>query len=179
MTAIAITTHPTPLGRLTLAASDIGLTRCSFRPPRAPAHEATPTSPDAQRWLDLARRELDRYFDGELREFTAPVDLRRVGTAHRDVLDGLAGVGYGQTTTYGALAATMGLTDDGPRQVGGAMARNPVLIVVPCHRVIGVDGSLVGYAGGLAAKRRLLDLEAAGGCGSGCGISQFISGSAG
>ncbi len=162
MTAIAITTHPTPLGRLTLTASGVGVTRCTFRPPRVPAHEATAASPDARRWLDLACRELDRYFDGKLREFTVPVDLRRVSTAHRHVLDGLADVGYGQTTTYSALAAAVGLTDDGPRQVGGAMARNPVLIVVPCHRVLGVSGSLVGYAGGLTAKRRLLDLEAHG-----------------
>ncbi|MHA6793935.1 methylated-DNA--[protein]-cysteine S-methyltransferase [Pseudonocardia bannensis] len=159
MTATATITHPTPAGLLTLAASASGLTRCTFRPAPVSVDGAGEASPAARRWLDLARRELDGYFTGRLREFTVPVDLRRVGTRHRRVLDGLAHVGYGETTTYGRLAAAVGLTDDGPRQVGGAMARNPVLIIVPCHRVLGAGGRLVGYAGGLTVKRRLLDLE--------------------
>jgi methylated-DNA-[protein]-cysteine S-methyltransferase len=149
------TVHDTPIGRLTLVASDAGLTRCTFRT----VETAAPASGTARGWLDLARRELDGYFAGTLRAFTVPVDLRRVGAAHRHVLAGLAAVGYGATTTYGALAAAVGLTEDGPRAVGGAMARNPVLIVVPCHRVLGAGGALTGYAGGLAAKRWLLDLE--------------------
>lgn len=161
-------THDTPIGRFTLTASDAGLTRARFGPPRTPAPTAaspataspTAASPAAARWLDLARRELDDYVTGRLRAFRVPVDLARVGAPHRRVLDALTGVGYGQTTTYGALAAALGLTDDGPRQVGAALARNPVLVVVPCHRVLGAGGRLVGYAGGLAAKRWLLDLEA-------------------
>ncbi|WP_214370266.1 methylated-DNA--[protein]-cysteine S-methyltransferase [Pseudonocardia sp. H11422] len=159
MTATPTITHATPVGPLTLAASESGLTRCTSRPARVPANGAGEASPSARGWLDLARRELDDYFAGRLRDFTVAVDLHRVGALHRQVLAGLARVGYGETITYGALAAAVGLTDAGPRQVGGAMARNPVLIIVPCHRVLGAGGTLVGYAGGLTAKRRLLDLE--------------------
>lgn len=149
-------THQTPLGTLTLDASEHGLTRCTFRT----AHtDATPESPTARGWLEVARRELDDYFAGRLREFTVPVDLSRVDEPRRRILDGLRNVGYGQTVTYGALADALGLVEDGPRRVGGAMAANPVLIVVPCHRVVGAGGKLTGYAGGLEAKRWLLDLE--------------------
>lgn len=154
-----LTTHDTPVGRLTLTASDAGLTRCTFRTVRHPDRSTAAASAVARGWLDLAHRELDGYFTGDLQEFSVPVDLDRLSRLHRRVLDGLGSVGYGQTTTYGALAAAVGLFDDGPRHVGGAMARNPVLIIVPCHRVLGADGALVGYAGGLPAKRGLLDLE--------------------
>ncbi|WP_028927345.1 methylated-DNA--[protein]-cysteine S-methyltransferase [Pseudonocardia acaciae] len=151
-------THETPLGTLTLAASEHGLTRCTFR---AAGEAATDPMPEAARgWMDLARRELDEYFAGRLREFTVPVDLGKVPEARRRILDGLSEVGYGETVTYGRLASALGLVEDGPRQVGAAMAGNPVLIVVPCHRVVGAGGKLVGYAGGLDAKRRLLELEA-------------------
>ena len=135
--------HDTPVGRLTLAASDRGLTRVSYRGVRGPAS-----------------RELDDYFAGRLQGFSVPVDLRRVDDVRRRILDALADVGYGETTTYGALAARVGLVDDGPRQVGVAMARNPVAIVLPCHRVVGAGGALTGYGGGLPAKQALLDLEA-------------------
>jgi methylated-DNA-[protein]-cysteine S-methyltransferase len=157
MTATAVRAHDTPYGPLTLAASERGLTRITFREVRL-ATAADPT-PVAHTWIDLARRELDAYFAGDLRRFTVPADLRRVEEPHRRILDALTDVGYGGTTTYGALAADLGLVDDGPRRVGAAMARNPVLIVVPCHRVLGVGGTLTGYAGGLAVKRALLELE--------------------
>jgi methylated-DNA-[protein]-cysteine S-methyltransferase len=156
MTVTSVLAHDTPVGRLTLAASDRGLTHVSYRGVRSATGAAGPA---ARAWLDLARRELDDYFAGRLRQFTVPVDLQRVDDARRRILDGLADVGYGETTTYGTLAAAVGLVDDGPRQVGVAMARNPVAIVVPCHRVLGAGGSLTGYGGGLAAKRILLDLE--------------------
>jgi methylated-DNA-[protein]-cysteine S-methyltransferase len=150
-------THTTPAGELTLAASDTGLTRVSFRA-RPSTADTTPTS-RARWWLDQARRELDEYFAGHRTRFEVPVDLGWVAPEHRAVLDALDLVGYGETTTYGALAAALRLTEDGPRQVGAALARNPVLIVVPCHRVLGANGALTGYAGGLATKRLLLDLE--------------------
>jgi methylated-DNA-[protein]-cysteine S-methyltransferase len=158
MASTSVLAHDTPIARLTLAASDRGLTRVSFRGVRPVAVTDT-AGPAARAWLDLTRRELDDYFAGRLRQFSVPVDLHRVDDARRRILDALADVGYGETTTYGALAARLGLVDDGPRQVGAAMARNPVLIVVPCHRVLGAGDKLTGYAGGLAVKQALLDLE--------------------
>ena len=156
MSTNAIRTVDTPHGPLTLVASDHGLTRVTFRAVRSAVPAATPA---ANAWLDLAHRELDAYFAGELRLFSVPVDLSRVDDPHRRILDALTELPYGQTTTYGALATRLGLVEDGPRQVGAAMARNPVLIVVPCHRVLGAGDTLTGYAGGLAVKQALLDLE--------------------
>lgn len=148
--------HDGPFGTLALTASPAGLTALRF----GTAPVTATTDPRTVAVLDLARHELDEYAAGRLRRFTVPVDLGRVGGEHRTILDTLArDVGYGSTTTYGALAARLGLTSDGPRRVGAAMARNPVLVVVPCHRVVGADGRLVGYAGGVAAKQALLDLE--------------------
>ncbi|MDQ3404761.1 MAG: methylated-DNA--[protein]-cysteine S-methyltransferase [Actinomycetota bacterium] len=111
--------------------------------------------------MEWARRELDAYFAGDLRRFTVPVDLRYSNAFDRSILTGLSTVDYGETTTYGALARTLNLPTTAARGVGGAMAGNPVLVIVPCHRVLGADGALVGYAGGLGVKRRLLDLETA------------------
>ncbi len=150
---MSITVHETSFGPLTLAASPAGLTRVRF------GAQAVDPGP-AGRILDRARQEIDEYLAGERRDFTVPVDLDRVRGEHRTILEALSGVGFGMTTTYGALAARLGLEGDGPRRIGAAMARNPVLIVVPCHRVLGADGRLVGYAGGTAVKQALLDLEA-------------------
>jgi methylated-DNA-[protein]-cysteine S-methyltransferase len=157
--------HDTPIGRLTLAATATGLVNATFGTLK-PGVEGLPGDPAGERWLDLVRDELDAYFAGRLRAFTVPVDQRLSGAFDRRVLAGLATVGYGDTTTYGRLAGQIGLLRDYPphqaaQRVGQALARNPVLVVVPCHRVVGADGGLVGYAGGLPAKRRLLDLEAA------------------
>jgi methylated-DNA-[protein]-cysteine S-methyltransferase len=162
-----LVTDETPVGTLTLGASGAGLTICSFRTPGAVARRyrddraAAHDGPAAQRWLELARRELGQYFGGRLRDFTVPADLRLVSEFDRKVLDGLAAVGYGGTTTYGRLAEALGLPRGSAYDVGQALARNPVAIVVPCHRVLAADGGLTGYAGGLPAKRRLLDLESA------------------
>lgn len=136
MTTTPVLTHHTPIGRLTLAASERGLTRATFRSVRAVTEPAS-GSPAALAWLDLAGRELDAYFTGELRRFTVAVDLRRVGHPHRRILDALTAVGYGHTTTYGALAAkarthrgrpTPGRRRDGP-QPGPDHHRVP-----PCAR---------------------------------------------
>ena len=158
MATASVLAHDTPVGRLTLAASDRGLTHVAYREVRSAP--TGPAGPAARAWLDLVRRELDDYFAGRLRQFGVPVDLHRVDDARRRILDALADVGFGETTTYGALATRLGLVDDGPRQVGVAMARNPVAIVVPCHRVLGAGGNLTGYGGGIPAKQLLLDLEA-------------------
>ena len=109
--------------------------------------------------LDDVRRELDEYFDGSRREFDLPLDLR-VAAFHEEVLRELAQVPYGITTTYGALAGKVG-RPGAARAVGTVMNRNPIPIVLPCHRVVGASGALTGYAGGLERKRVLLSLEGA------------------
>jgi methylated-DNA-[protein]-cysteine S-methyltransferase len=151
--------HETRIGTLYLEASEAGLTLLGFSPPEEPG---PPPGVAGDRILATARDELDAYLDGTLREFTVPVDLSGRSAAHRRVLDGLAPVGWGETITYGELATSVGLPVAESRRVGGAMATNPVAIVVPCHRVVGSGGSLTGYAGGLERKRTLLDLETVG-----------------
>jgi methylated-DNA-[protein]-cysteine S-methyltransferase len=150
-------THESRIGTLYLEASEVGLTLLGFSPPDSPA----PRTVAGDEILARTRDEIDDYLAGTRREFTVPVDLSGCSAGHRRVLDGLAPVGWGETITYGDLATSVGLPVSESRRVGGAMASNPVAIVVPCHRVIGADGSLTGYAGGLERKRALLDLEAA------------------
>jgi methylated-DNA-[protein]-cysteine S-methyltransferase len=154
-----------PVGQLLLAATPAGLCRVSFDPdPEAEANDLARAfgarvlrSP---RPLDEARRELDEYFEGRRQTFDLDVDLRPVPSFQRAVLEELARVAYGSTSTYGALAAAI----DQPRAaraVGGALNRNPIPVVLPCHRVVGAGGKLVGYGGGLDRKRLLLTLEGA------------------
>ncbi len=108
--------------------------------------------------LHATARQLAEYFAGEREEFDLP--LAPQGTFfQRRVWEELQRIAYGTTTTYGGLAAALGLTGHGARAVGMANGRNPIPIVVPCHRVVGADGSLTGYAGGTDRKRALLDLE--------------------
>ncbi len=153
----------TPLGALLVAASPHGLCRISY-------------DPDPERELDLLarlhgtrvlrteleepRRELDEYFAGRREAFDLPIDLGRVGEFPRRVLVELARVPFGSIVTYGELAARVG-RPRAARAVGMVMNRNPVPIVLPCHRVVGVGGRLVGYGGGLHRKERLLRLEGA------------------
>lgn len=151
------------LGTLTLVASDAGLCGLHFDPDRWPAAQgapvtATSVAPDDDVVLGRAVDELERYLDGELRDFSVPIDLEGVSGFARDVLEVLCDVAYGSVTTYGALAAELG-APTAARAVGGACNRNPLPIVVPCHRVIAADGSLGGYALGTAAKRTLLGIE--------------------
>jgi methylated-DNA-[protein]-cysteine S-methyltransferase len=114
---------------------------------------------DAAAFAGVAR-QLDAYFAGELTAFDIPLAAR--GTPFRErVWAALDRVAYGTTVTYGELAALAGLPPRSVRAVGGAVGSNPLTVVRPCHRVIGADGSLTGYAGGLDRKRRLLALEGA------------------
>jgi len=160
-----------PLGTLTLVASERGLCSVEFgafadvagrlaewagrwwrEPVLAPAPEGHPL-------LAAAQRQLDAYFRGELNAFTIPLDLR--GTPFQlKVWEALCRVPYGATASYGEIAAAVG-RPKASRAVGGANNRNPVPIIVPCHRIIGADGSLVGYGGGLWIKEHLLALEGA------------------
>ncbi|MFE0450447.1 methylated-DNA--[protein]-cysteine S-methyltransferase [Streptomyces sp. NPDC058914] len=147
-----------PLGPLLLTAdSDGALTSVSV-----PGQKGGRTVQDGWRHdprpFRAADEQLAAYFAGDLKEFRLP--LRAEGTAFRErVWAALETVPYGSTTTYGEIAARVGASRAAVRAVGGAVGANPLLIVRPCHRVIGADGSLTGYAGGLERKVRLLTLE--------------------
>jgi methylated-DNA-[protein]-cysteine S-methyltransferase len=105
-----------------------------------------------------AARQLRAYFDRELKDFDLP--LRPGGTPFQErVWEQLRLIGYGETATYGEIAARLGLHPGASRAVGAANGRNPIGIVIPCHRVVGVKGSLSGYAGGVERKQLLLELE--------------------
>jgi O-6-methylguanine DNA methyltransferase len=165
MTVIRYTQHDSPIGPLRLAASERGL-HALFLPkqrhmPERPAPGWTPLMAadlPQVRILDDVRRELDAYFAGTLRRFTAPLDA--AGTAfQRTVWNALCGIAYGERISYGELARRIG-NPKAVRAVGLANGRNPISIVVPCHRVIGADGSMTGYGGGVERKVFLLGHEA-------------------
>jgi methylated-DNA-[protein]-cysteine S-methyltransferase len=113
--------------------------------------------PDRRR-CDRVKIELDQYFAGRRRAFDVDVDLAPLTAFQRRILTATARVAYGEVTTYRAVAREAG-NEQASRAAGGALGANPIPIVVPCHRVVATDGSLGGYTGGLAAKRRLLSLE--------------------
>ncbi|MEV8311056.1 methylated-DNA--[protein]-cysteine S-methyltransferase [Streptomyces flavidovirens] len=116
---------------------------------------------DAGAFEEIAR-QVRAYFGGELTRFDVEY-AAGVGTEfQRRVWDALETIPYGTTTSYGKLAERIGVSRAGVRALGTAIGRNPLLVVRPCHRVIGADGSLTGYAGGLERKRRLLELEGGG-----------------
>jgi methylated-DNA-[protein]-cysteine S-methyltransferase len=145
--------HETPIGPLTLHRGPRGLTRLDF-PNRGPARDETARDPGA---LEAAAAQLDEYFAGRRTAFDLPLHLD--GTPfQRRVWAALSEIPYGTTVTYTELARAVGRPDI-VRAVGAAVGRTPVPIVVPCHRVVGADGSLTGYGGGLQRKRALLDLE--------------------
>ena len=148
----------TPVGRLLLAGERGVLTRVHFqsgpRPLRPPS-----TWQEDPRPFEGALRQLAEYFAGSRRSFT--LRLAPAGTAFQlAVWQALRGIPYGQTLAYGELARQLGRTN-GARAVGLANGANPLPIIVPCHRVIGADGSLTGFGGGLDIKRALLALEGA------------------
>ena len=148
----------TPIGVLTLAADEDGLWRIDFPPP----HQAPPGDDwreGSNAVLVEARRQLGEYFEGQRQRFELPLSPR--GTAfQRAVWTTLADIPYGGTWSYRDLAQRIG-RPTATRAVGAANGRNPLPIVLPCHRVIGADGSLTGFGGGLPTKRWLLELEGA------------------
>ena len=155
----------TPVGPLLVGATDHGLCRITFDPEperelEALARAYGPRVLRSGRPLERVHAELDEYFEGHRRSFDLDLDLRAAPEFHRRVLAELARVEYGHTTTYGALAAQAG-APKAARAVGTVMNRNPLPIVLPCHRVVGANGSLVGYGGGLDRKELLLRLEGA------------------
>jgi methylated-DNA-[protein]-cysteine S-methyltransferase len=152
-----------PVGPLLLAGTDRGVCRVSYEVDAALDSLSRSFGPRVLRVagrLDPVRRQLDEYFEGQRREFELETDLRPLPDFQRVVLSELARVRFGELTTYGALAGRIG-RPRAARAVGGALNRNPVAIVLPCHRVVGASGALVGYAGGLERKRALLELEGA------------------
>lgn len=152
------TIFDSPLGPIRVTSNGRAITSIGFPGQKHDVKEAA----DWQRQDDApelmaARRQLDEYFAGRRREFDLPLDPQ--GTPfQQSVWRVLLRVGYGSTSTYRALASRL-RNPTASRAVGSAVGRNPVAIVIPCHRIIGADGSLTGYAGGLDRKTKLLALE--------------------
>ena len=157
--------YDSPLGGILLAADDVGLTGLWFDGQKYFARglsnerigQETFVLAEAKRWLDI-------YFTGKAPDFTPP--LHPIGSAFRRyVWEILLQIPYGQTTTYGEIARQLakkqGLDRMSAQAVGGAVGHNEISIIIPCHRVVGADGSLTGYAGGIGKKEKLLELERA------------------
>ena len=145
----------TPIGMLGVAATARGLRRVEFD-----ARRVRPARGDAQAQAHLveAVKQLQEYFSGRRKKFNVPLDLE--GTAHQlRIWRELCMIPYGETLTYGELARRVGLPSAAARAAGRACATNPAPVVVPCHRVIGGDGKLHGFGGGLPLKEALLKLE--------------------
>lgn len=158
-----ISHYKSPIGGMLLAADDMGLTGAWFEGQKYFAcgleqereEKEHPLFGTAKRWLDV-------YFSGEKPDF--PVPLHLIGTEfQKEVWEILRTIPYGNTTAYGEIAAQLakkrGAAHMSAQAVGGAVGRNPVSVIVPCHRVVGANGSLTGYAGGIDRKIKLLTLE--------------------
>jgi methylated-DNA-[protein]-cysteine S-methyltransferase len=156
----------TPVGTLVAAATPRGLVTLSYAdlfggPDGVLDWVAAKLSPrmlEAPTRLDGVRRELDEYFEGRRRDFDLPIDWALVSTFGRRILKATAAIPFGKVSTYGAVAAKAG-NPRASRAAGRALNTNPIPIVVPCHRVVGASGRLVGYAGGLDRKVTLLQIE--------------------
>jgi len=147
--------HDSPVGPLTLVSDGAAITAIMF--PVQRHYTAPEPTGRGDKILDAARKQLDSYFAGRRRSFELPLAPR--GTAFQTrVWDALTRIGYGETKSYGAIAAAIG-SPKAMRAVGAANGRNPIPIVIPCHRVIGADGSLTGFGGGMERKELLLNLE--------------------
>ena len=153
------TVMPSPIGDLRIVERDGAIVAIEFSPftqhadgrPRGDRSDDAPV-------LAEAMRQLTAYFGRQLTEFDLP--LAPVGTEfQRRVWEQLQRIAYGETASYGEVAGRLGMTNAASRAVGLANGRNPIPIVVPCHRVIGANGTLTGYAGGLERKKQLLELE--------------------
>jgi len=153
-----------PFGHLTAAVTDAGIVRLAFEREdldevlQELANRVSPRVLEAPAKLDEVRRELDEYFEGRRHEFEIPVDWRLSHGFHLKAREVCYSIPFGKVLTYAELAAAAG-SPRAVRAAGQAMARNPVPIVVPCHRVLRTGGGLGGYGGGLDVKRWLLDME--------------------
>ena len=151
------TDYSSPAGRILLCARGDALTALFFEGQKyADRYLRGTYLPEGNPILDRTRSWLDRYFAGEKPD-PAEIRLAPEGTQfQRKVWDELLKIPYGTTDTYGAIARRL---HSGSQAVGGAVGRNPISIIIPCHRVLGADGSLTGYAAGLAVKEKLLEIE--------------------
>jgi methylated-DNA-[protein]-cysteine S-methyltransferase len=158
-----------PIGELSVAVDEVGVCGVRFGPVggvvdadsgRADADQAVDAvDPGDDGRSRAAVAELNAYFTGELTDFTVPLSVRRGSEFERAVWREMSKIPYGETRTYGAVATALG--DRGAaRAVGAACNRNPIPVIVPCHRIIGAGGKLVGFGGGVPRKRHLLELEA-------------------
>jgi methylated-DNA-[protein]-cysteine S-methyltransferase len=162
---VAYDVTDSPVGKLLIATTNRGLCRISYN--AEPEREAEWLAQSfgvrvlrASTPIEAVRRQLDEYFEGKRTQFELALDLRPSAPFSREILKRLARVPYGEVTTYGTLAREAH-RPQAARAVGTVMNRNPIPIVLPCHRVVGANGSLVGYAGGLDRKELLLKLEGA------------------
>ena len=157
------TSYPSPLGEILLAADEIGLTGLWFDGEKFYADSLDPEHEERNvPVFDVVKKWLDIYFSGHEPDFMPPVHM--IGSEFRQqVWNILRKIPYGETITYGALAKRLarerGLERMSAQAVGGAVGHNPISIIIPCHRVVGTNGSLTGYAGGLQRKIKLLKLE--------------------
>ena len=152
------TVMDSPIGELRIIEHNGAITAIEFTP-----FQSTPGRPRGERADDNvvlaeAVRQLRAYFDHDLKEFDLPLAPEGSDFQQR-VWEQLRGIGYGETASYGQIAHRLGKTNAASRAVGLANGRNPIPIVIPCHRVIGADGTLTGYAGGIERKQTLLELE--------------------
>jgi methylated-DNA-[protein]-cysteine S-methyltransferase len=163
---VAYRTVDTPVGTLLLAATPVGLVRVAYDIEGHDtvlarlAHAISPRILRAPGRLDDVARQIDEYFAKRRTTFDVAVDLRLADGFRRRVVEHLRDIGYGNRESYATVAAAVG-SPKAVRAVGTACARNPLPVVIPCHRVVRSDGSTGQYAGGLQAKTTLLDLEAA------------------
>jgi methylated-DNA-[protein]-cysteine S-methyltransferase len=163
---VAVGTVDSPVGELFVAVTPRGVASISFdgmdrdRLMARFARELSPRVVAAARATDDVRRELDEYFGGARRRFDLPIDRRLMSRFMRDVLGATSRVTFGHLATYGEIAVRIGHPGSA-RAVGAALGANPIPIVIPCHRVVGANGKLTGYGGGLPRKEALLRLEGA------------------
>ncbi len=163
---VAYGSYDSPLGPLTVMVTRRGLVRLSYPGEGIAdqldelAERVSPRILRAPERTDAVRRQLDEYFEGERRTFEVPIDWRLVRGFAGEVLRATARIPFGSVSSYQEVAAGAG-SPKAYRAAGNALGSNPIPIVVPCHRVLGSNGSLVGYAGGLDTKRRLLAIEGA------------------
>ena len=164
---VAYTTLDSPVGPLLAAATERGVVTIAFGADergdqvlRGLAAKVSPRVLKAPGRLEPLRRQLDEYFESSRREFDLPLDRSLIGPFARRVLERTAAIPYGQFSEYNRVAAEAG-SPRASRAAGNALARNPIPIVIPCHRVLRAGGGLGGYGGGLDRKRMLLELEGA------------------